>query len=243
MILARIALYLDIEFATSEKSVLAIMEKGSVNRKDAILEDYRTRGKWEIRHFENQTRCIATSFIRSLGHYRNEDTKKINIMCTKEEKHKRISTVLDICEVHMKFDYDEYMTGSLLEKKRLILETIMLAVRKVADSKKWDIEPFEKVYEQIIEANYVSEWVWKKPKQSPDRKHKAKLFLQHELDEITMSIIVTDNKGNELKRETIITEQPDEWEYSGHLGELKWLDNETVALFHKYNNEKKCLHI
>ena len=57
--------------------------------------------------------------------------------------------------------------------------------------------------------------------------------MQHEVNEIDISIIIDDKNGGEIYRKKLITEKPNEWFYVWHLGEIKWLDNNKVALFNK----------
>ena len=55
---------------------------------------------------------------------------------------------------------------------------------------------------------------------------------------INFSIIISDKDGKELIREKIITEIPNEWNYTQHLGELRWLDDKNVALISKEKDRR-----
>ena len=234
----------DCEYFGLKKYLEQSIKERGWSENDVRAEEFRRNEAFKRREFELQTRCICALFSRLLGKYETEDTKALRVLCVEKTEGAEMLTLYGgFCRIQAYFDYTAFTALDDFGKKKAILEVLMKGIRRVAVMKNWKIEPFECVYEQIIKTNYVNEWYWGKPKQSPDGKCKAKLFLQHELREIVMSIVVVDRKDNELKRQAILVEEPSEYQYVQHLGELKWLDNETVALFHKYNNEKKCLHI
>jgi hypothetical protein len=137
------------------------------------------------------------------------------------------------CDVQVQFHYDSFIILDDLSKKKVALETLMKGIQTVAAEKSWDIEPFKSVYTKIVEAKYKNEWRWGKSVISPNRKFIAQLFLQHEVSQIDIFIIVNDKNGNEITKERVITEIPNEWNYTGHLGEVKWLDNKKVILVNK----------
>lgn len=142
--------------------------------------------------------------------------------------------------MQVQFNYDKFLKLSDLGKKKMSLELLMTGVRQVAADQNWDMEPFESTYRKIIEAGYVNEWTWKNSAKSPDKKAVASIFLQHEVLKIDISIVVNDKIGNEIHKEKVISELPDEWAYARHLGEIRWESNDRVALINR-NKDKKWI--
>lgn len=72
------------------------------------------------------------------------------------------------------------------------------------------------------------------------RKHKAEIFCQHDIDFITISMIIRERKSNEMiKSELLFKDRPHELSFVQKLGELKWISNREVTLKHRYNLRKK----
>jgi len=219
-----------------EEYISSLMKETGCSRDEALNKFWTEIGGRKRREFDNQTRCIASFFARLLGRFNTKDTKKLLLKCVPQLQGKEIITFLGgFCDVQILFDYDSFMLLDDLSKKKLTLETLMKGIRMVAADKNWDMEPFERTYAAIIEAEYKNEWVWGKPVKSPDKKHTAKLFFKHDVNEIEFYIIVENKKEGEIFRKMILSELPNEWNYVEHLGELKWLDDRNVALI----NQKK----
>ena len=66
----------------------------------------------------------------------------------------------------------------------------------------------------------------------------AGVLLQHEIDEMNISIIVNDKRGNEIFREKMISELPDEWYYASHLGKINWVSDNEIVLVNKKGDKE-----
>ena len=66
----------------------------------------------------------------------------------------------------------------------------------------------------------------------------AMVYVEHDINSVDISIMILTRKGDKLKIVKVITEQPDEWCYSNHLGELKWVTDNEVVLVNKFNTKK-----
>jgi hypothetical protein len=89
----------------------------------------------------------------------------------------------------------------------------------------------------VKEAGYKNEYVWKKSKSSPNRNYKAEVFINHGLYVCDIFLIIRDKNGKELTKKLVASSKPDEIIFSHHLGELKWLSNNEVALFNRPNSK------
>ena len=95
---------------------------------------------------------------------------------------------------------------------------------------------FESVYSKIIDTNYVNEWMWKKKVKNPRKDLSAEVFMQHEIDYMMISILIRDSLGEKIFSQKVISELPNEYAYSQHLGKLKWITNTSVVLVNKKND-------
>lgn len=193
------------------------------------------------REFNNQIRCIAALYERLFRKYKfkNEVCWKILIECTNDlsEQNKKL-VKSNVYEVYTHFDVKHFFTLSDCEKKKLILETLQEGVRLVIEEENWDSYIFEEVYEEIIKLDYQNNYIYDRPKASPTRKYKAEIFCEHTVHSFDISIIIRDKTGLELKREKIKSEVPDEWEFVKHLGQLRWISHEEVAIINKTGKPK-----
>jgi hypothetical protein len=224
---------LDLDYV-NEENVTSIMKECGCSRNEAMSQDYEMNWKLKRREFENQTRCITSLFSRLFLGKDTKDTRKIIVKCVQKIEGSVTSNYSGgFCDVKVKFDYDSFINLNDSDKKKTALEILMKGIRNVAIEKKWNMEPFERTYNEILKFEYINEWIWKKPIKSPNKKMIAKILLLHEVKQIDISIVICDNIGNEIIRKKVISEEPNEWAYSRYLGEIKWVDNSKVALINR----------
>jgi len=226
-----------------EEYISSLMKETGCDRDEALNKFWNEIGCWKRREFENQTKCITSFFARVLKYVNTKDCWKILIECVDDVSKNPIKNLLGVYAIEIPFDYDSFMLLDGLSKKKLTLETLMKGIKMVAADKNWDMEPFERTYAAIIQAEYKNEWIWRKPVKSPSKKHTAKVFLKHEVNEIEFSIIIEDKKGGEIFRKIILSELPNEWNYAEHLGELKWLDDRNVTLINKKKDKEWLVNL
>ena len=230
---------LDLPYVENEESIASIMKNSGCDRNEATRQDYESNWKWKRRKFSNQTGCMSMLFSRCFGYIDTKDTRKIIVECVPKTSGKITKTFPDgFCEVQVQFDHDSFVSHDALDKKTIAIETLMEGIRAVSAEKNWDIEPFEKTYAKIMEAEYKNEWIWKKPVKSPDKKSVAHVLVQHVVESIDVSIVICDKRGEEIVRERVISEMPDERVFWENLGNVLWTDNQKVTLVNK-NQEAK----
>ena len=137
----------------------------------------------------------------------------------------------------IQFNYEEFIALDDYNKKKVALELLMQGIRRVASDQGWSMIPFEEAYEEIVEANYVNRWVWQKSAWNKEAKLRARILLCHEVEQIDIYMCIEDRKGNEVYKEKIITEKPDEWEYARYLGSIDWEGNDKVVLRSKREDQ------
>jgi hypothetical protein len=125
----------------------------------------------------------------------------------------------------------------------LVLETLQEGVRLVVAGEGWDPCIFEEVYKEIIRLDYQNNYIHDKPKSNPTRQYKAEIFCEYSIYSFDISIIIRDKLGQELKRERVKSEIPNEWEFVKHLGKLKWISRGRVAIIDKMGKPKWIVQI
>lgn len=61
----------------------------------------------------------------------------------------------------------------------------------------------------------------------------AEVLIEHEVNSCDISLVIYDRDHQEIKREKLISELPDEWAYARHLGKLTWESKTRVSLTNK----------
>lgn len=74
-------------------------------------------------------------------------------------------------------------------------------------------------------------------------KYTAKVICHHNVESMDIFISILQRDGKQVLLEKVISEKPDEFAYTKHLGELKWESDFEVALINKKANEKYLVAI
>ncbi|MBM7606675.1 hypothetical protein JOC75_004729 [Metabacillus crassostreae] len=141
------------------------------------------------------------------------------------------------------YDASEFFKLDDEEKRVVILEKLKQGIDKVVELNKWESTPFNDAYNCVKKASYKTNYVWKKPKSSPNRNYKAEVFIEHGLYSCDIFLIAKDKNGQEIARKRVASEKPDELVFRRHLGELKWLSNIEVALFNHFKTNYSSLQL
>jgi len=232
---------LDLPYQENYDYINKMMLTQNLSKEEAIRLDYENNWKETRIMFRDQVRCIAGLYLNLLGKFSTEKTNKIMISCITDLETVNVGpkTMEGFTEVFVLLDLNCYWKFSNLEKKKVILEKINEGILLIANEFSWDISAFNQVTKEIIERDYVNEFSLKQ-KSSPDRKHKAEIFCQHEIDFINISMIIRERKSNEIiKNELLFKDRPHELSFVQKLGELKWISNSEITLTHKYKLRKK----
>jgi len=203
---------------------------------DGSIEDYEENWKQKRIDFRDEIRCIASLFEFHFEKFKTEKCWKVLVECVETISDERVIGE-DICTVQVELNIEQYFQLSQVEKKKLILKLLKKGIDKITNEKGWNKQPFESAYQKVIDCNYINKRIWKQPKKSPNRKHIAEVFCEHDIDKFEISIIVKSDTGEEIKREKLITERPNEWAFTKHFGKLKWISSNEVTLVNK--NESK----
>ena len=85
--------------------------------------------------------------------------------------------------------------------------------------------------------------VFEKSYKESNKRIQCYIFCEHRLDLFNISIIIKNKKDEEIKREVVISTKPDELIYNIHLGQLKWVSDNTVSLIDIFNTKQVSIKI
>lgn len=224
---------LDIPYIVDDENIESIIKKQKCEYHEATKLDYELNWKWKRRSFRLETRCITAMYERLLGKYKTKDCWKVLIECVENISDERIVNDSGVCSVPIQFSLNDFGAKSELEKKKTTLRLLMDGIEKLALSNNWDIKPFQDIALQIEQLGYVNEWTWKKNIKSPNKKYNAKVICHHNVESMDIFISILQRDGTQVLLEKVISEQPDEFAYARHLGDLKWVSDFEVALINK----------
>lgn len=230
LILREIRFY--VRYTPSKEIEALLVGKNEEERNKITVEDYNKNYQQRDFQFRLQTRNITSFYERCLKGYKNDKCSKINIECV-ENVVSKPSEVLGIYTVQVAFNVDDFFKLNDFDKKKKTLELIRIAISQVLKNEKWDKSIFDEAYNGVISEDYDNKWVWKKQKNSPNRKYIAKVFCEHGIYSCDISIIITDKNEQIIKKEMVVREKPDEWMFGKYFGDLRWISNNEVVLIVK----------
>ena len=229
---------LDMPYVAEEARINSIMQERQCSRNDATKFDYESYWKDKRRMFRLETRCMTAMFERLFEKMKTEDCWKILIECVETINSESIKNLSGVYCVQVKLEHNRFTSSDDLAKKQMTLDMLMQGIRIIAREKDWSVEPFETVCLKMRERDLENDWIWKKPIKSPNKKYIAELLCRHMVKTIDIYIVLKDKTGNEILREKIISELPDEFVYTKLLGELKWISENEVVLVNKKGDNR-----
>lgn len=211
--------------------------KSNYNSEKAYLCDCRDFFHKNIfpikKQFCMETRNIVSFFSRL--HYENYNDiqypfSKLIISCCKDERNSgKIINCNGITEIRVLYDYSKFNELSIIQKKCDALSIIMDGLSKAINNFSSDLTPYRNIESTIISHNYINIWIWNS-KWNKNRKYKASVYVNHNVFNTVIGLIISDNKGTQIHNKELVTTKPDEWDYYPLLGKLLWHDDEVVLL-------------
>ncbi|WP_440119608.1 hypothetical protein [Paenibacillus sp. QZ-Y1] len=229
---------LDLPYIVDDENVESIIKSQKCDYNEATKLDYELNWKWKRRSFRLETRCITAMYERLFGKYKTKDCWKVLIECVENISDERIVNNSGVYSVPIQCRLNDFGAKSELEKKRTTLQLLMDGIEKLSLNNNWDVKPFREIALHIEELGYVNEWTWKKTIKSPNKKYNAKVICHHHVESMDIFISIIHRDGTQLLLEKVISELPDEFAYTRHLGELKWVSDFEVALVNKKRDGK-----
>ncbi|GGE53730.1 hypothetical protein [Priestia taiwanensis] len=155
------------------------------------------------RKFYLETRCMSLLYRRLLPTLKTEEYRGVFINCLSsideiDDPYDDLYLMFDHLTIFIERDMNEYSCLSTnIEKKTYMLDAIQEGMEKAADQLKWDKEILYKVYQQVVDFNYVNEYIYTK-KSSPNRKYVCSIICEHDVSHIDVYIQVKKRYGKKV---------------------------------------------
>lgn len=221
-----------VTYIPSEEVEALLVGKSEEERREITRQDYEKNHEQRQLDFRLQTRNISSFYSSCLKGHKNDQCSRINIEC-RSNSEIRSSFGEGFYVVFIPYDIDDFFKLDDLGKKKKTLELIDIATAHIIEKEGWDRTIFDEAHHQIVNNDYMNRWIWKKPKNSPNRKYLAKVFGNHGLYSCDIGIIIEDKNGQIMKQEVVVSEKPEEWAFLKYLGDLKWISGNEVVLIGK----------
>ena len=193
--------------------------------------------------FRTESRSITSLFVKELGEHKSEDTWRVFISLVKNNEILPLKDMMGVVQVSINFKISDYFKLNRVQKKEKILELIMEGIRKAADFKHWDMQPFLEAERKVKEGDYINQWTWKKKAISPDRKLTAEVYCEHELGYFDAYMIIRNREKEVVKKQKLFRTEPHEFAFGYNFGKLKWKSNQEVELIDKLDKNKWSITI
>lgn len=223
---------LDLQYIANSDRLEQFTKNANIIYSEAKKLDYLNTWKEKRRIFNLETRNITAMYERLFGRLKTDDCKKIIVECVSEIAQEGIINYSGIYTIQIQFNHNEFIKKSNYEKKVESLELLYKGIEKVVRLKEWDIKPFLEIKRKIIELNYVNVWKFKKPVERPNKQYIAEVLCEHDVNKMMISLIIKDTKNNIIIQKSLI-EEPHEFAYAYHLGDIVWSSNNDVCLINK----------
>ncbi|WOO34904.1 hypothetical protein R2R35_13965 [Anaerocolumna sp. AGMB13020] len=229
---------LDIPYVSDEKAIQNIMDELNFEYFEATRYDYEKTWKLKRMRFRDEIRCVASLYTRFFEKYKTEDCWKIMPNCVEYISRMIPVSVGGVYEVDIKLDIDSFLKLDDYNKKKQTLELLMNGIDKVLETTGWDRTPFDDAYKKVKDCDYENIWMWKKPLKSPRKDYIAQVICEHNVTSFKIFILIKTRIGEEIEKSLIKTEKPNEFDYTKHFGELKWISDKEVVLVNKDGTEQ-----
>jgi hypothetical protein len=227
-----------LQYEPNEVSLKKIIFDNGCSYEEATRLDYEKNWKEKCNLFDNQTRNILSLFTKFFTKYKTSDSRIVVLHFVKKVTDSRLLCCDGICEFQVQYDYDGFFKLSEYDKKRETLKLLKMGLDSIIEEKKWDRSVFDEAYNKVIEVEYVNEWYWKKAIKSPTKDYNAIVFCEHKVDSFDISIIIKNNKGEEIKKKEVLSLIPHELVFNNYLGELKWISDNAVSLINEFGTKQ-----
>ncbi|EAD5703639.1 hypothetical protein ACU8IW_001260 [Listeria innocua] len=194
-----------------------------------------------IMSFDSQSHCISEMYSGAFKPMVTKETSCIDINCIptgkKVDKSHHLDAIYRVYFENKLFDLNKFNDENDSEKKKIILELLHIGAIEACRDLGLDKARFIEAYEKVKELDYQNNYYYKKPKSSPNRKQKAQIYIEHGLYKADIYIVIFNKEQKIMRKEFILSDLPNPFVFSAHLGNLKWIDNNRLVLAHKQRKD------
>jgi hypothetical protein len=208
--------------------------------RDLVVSSYREYPR--KKEFNFSVGCVESIYFASLPKkvQTNEFTKIIIEAIEPNQAGFTHQRMLDVVEVKGGFDFDAYWKANEPDRKLQTLNFVQKSLTYLANTFEWDIAPFDEAYHRVIEKDFVHQFYLKKPKPviSPNKKLKAQIFIDFEINGINIYLVVANKVGEQIVKKHFVTVPPRDFFIMDTIGALTWNGDEHVVVSSRAGKEQ-----
>lgn len=193
--------------------------------------------------FRRLIRGAAALYSRCLPPMEVAEGWKVLVECVPVVSRTDVRDLLGVLTVQRAFDVEAFIQAALGERATLATAELHEGALEVARQLGWPTAPFDEALRAVVERGYTNTWEQGRPRWSKDRKHQARLLCRHDEDAFSAWIVVSDRGGDELLRERVLYEIPDEFVFVPKLGVLVWTSNTEITLLNRRGEPVTSAHL
>ena len=161
------------------------------------------------------------------------------IITVDENKSFECREQLNVLQVYNSIDFKEYWLLSDIKKKKHITSYLMNTFDTLAAKYDWDKTVFRDAEECVIEKNYERKGYFGKPIYSPNKKRKARIYIEHTSDNIKLFVVVSNVRGKKIEfLNEYVTKVKPHWFFVYDTIETPyWKDDNNIVIKNKNNNQ------
>lgn len=191
----------------------------------------------ESRKFTLFNRSVCAHFER---HFDGIDTDGIyRIIIKLSEPDDRTGTTevsSSVLKFYKTFDFSLFDQLDESNKKQILLDTLYESLLELCERFDWCKAAFKKAYELVVQEDFLNTYSIKE-KANRSKTLSAELHCNHKVDAFDCFIRVKDQSDNEVCKELLFSEEPDEFIFNGRIGDIRWLSNSTLVHLKKDKTE------
>ena len=210
------------------------------------LKYYGNETQEQVKLANSSTHKDVDLFLRLLSESKLKiggKIEKINIDFTENQKQLdfKSSPISDIVSVFNKLPFNslnDYLNLTNNEKSKFILKYIIDAFKEFSKKTDIDMNLIKSIAKKCEDVECKNNYYFGKLKNSKDRKHKAGIWIEHEMEVFKIYLDLLDKEEELIKRGLVAETLPGYPKYFPLLGGIKWINNDKVEFF---NRKKEIL--
>ncbi len=193
--------------------------------------DAPTLGNDDRHAFRLQTRFLTANVERHFRAFSNSaGIWKVLVEVVPKVTREKARNLLGVLVIEVAGDPGIYLTSKRGERERLALEWLLTGVRVGFAEHGWSPDSIDGAIACVIAENYRNVWFWKKA--LFNRSHTASVDVAVEHDDKEARIVAMFRpEGSDFSvAATLCSTPPTEFSFTPCLGQLTWLDDDTIQL-------------
>ena len=181
------------------------------------------------RKFTLFNRCVCAHFERHFVSIDTEDVYRVVVkLCEQDERIGTTEIGSSVIQYYKEFDFEHYGSLALNTKKRFLLDTLYDSLLSLCDVYGWPKIEFSRAYEKVILEDFINVYTIKK-KFSRNKGLCAELIADHNERSFDCYLVVKNSNDKVILNEILFSEQPDEFLFNGRIGDIRWIDKNTIT--------------